>query len=103
MHRPNHKAFLFGWVFTTIGFMFAIAGAAMSRVGRVAQRVAPRFVYIGKQVYLPREEKTMYKRKNFFMIQDDPLVPSRAKPSPLAAHRMISYRARMIDLYAQLK
>lgn len=100
-----------GWFLTTMGFLAGMAGAAVARAADAASRAAdlalvlprravPQYVHVGQQVYLHRKEKAQ--KRTPFDLRDalsDPLVPMGVKPSLLAAHRMISYRVRMMELY----
>ena len=108
-----------GWFLATIGVLATFAGAAAARAADAASRAAdlalvlprravPQYVHIGQQVYLHRKQNTEKQTNSIIskqvasaMSSDlfDSLVPMAVKPSLLAAHRMISYRVRMLELY----
>lgn len=80
------------------------AQAAAQRVTQAAlalpRALAPRFVYIGAQMYIPHvpagAPPSVAEARS--AGEGSPLVPSKVRPSPLAVHRMITYRARMMAL-----
>ncbi len=100
-------AAVLGWMVTGFNMMAGMMGAVALRAGGAAVRVAgaaihplrfvtPSYAYIGHQVYLRRSD-TGQKVKTARQESPDPLVPLVVKPSPMSAHRMISYRLRMLE------
>jgi hypothetical protein len=91
----------------------SLAGGAAGRARAALQKMAQaamavprsaypplRYVYIGRQIYLPRRAAMHHAVPEGTALGGDPLVPLHvAGRSPLATHRMITYRARMVGLY----
>lgn len=100
-------AAMLGWIVTGFNVLAGLVGAAAARAGGAAIRVAdaalsiprvvaPSYAFIGTQVYLKRSN-TAPKVQTARAGSPDPLVPLRVRPSPLSAHRMVSYRMRMLE------
>ena len=115
-----------GWVLASLGAVMAVARAAAPGVAFAAHRAlhaalalpriaAPRYVYIGRQIDLHPAAKTAAAARSrrghragahpgrAGASGDDVLVPEGVRPSPLSMHRMISYRARLLDLHLHLE
>jgi hypothetical protein len=112
---PGRPVPLLGWLLSALSAVACLAGAAAARAGTAAKRMAavakavPRsaypplqYVYIGRQVYLPRRAAMHHRSPRAPPGENDELVPLHApRHSPLTPHRMISYRARMLELHSQ--
>lgn len=90
-----------------LGTAAARAGLAVLHLAKAAMYV-PRhaypplqYEYIGRQVWLPRASEQQGAQAGGQAV--DPLVPLVAPGrSVFATHRMISYRARMLELHLQI-
>ena len=99
------------WMMSTLTALLSIAFRAGDLILLVPRIFAPRYVHLGQQVYLNRRisrEPTKYIQNSNSTSSTtstgsnnsvDHLVPLGVKPSFVSAHRMITYRVRMIQLY----
>jgi hypothetical protein len=84
----------------------ALAIGMGGTVGRLAalaltvpQRFTPKYVHLGRTVYLQRLKSVDAPSVAQQPREHDPLVPHSVRGrSPLRAHRMISYRARLLEI-----